>query len=116
MKRLIRTGIAAGVLAVGLCGSLALSAGVEGMRCVPNVSCGDRIAPCNCPSGIYQNCTVCTGAAVGDFCFRCPGFTCPPASLSQCGRQYKGICLSVHGGPLGCYAQTVVGTCLATGC
>jgi hypothetical protein len=113
MRRLI---LAIAVLVIGVVASTAVSQ-VKDQICFYQVSCGDKMLPCVCLPDEQPRCRMCTGTAIGNFCFPCPGQTCPAISATLCGYQYTGVCIRrAEGSPRVCVGLVVSESCVATGC
>jgi hypothetical protein len=107
MKRWI---LAVAVLVVGVAASTAVSQNDQ--ICFYQVSCGDKMLPCVCLPNDDARCRLCTGAAIGNFCFPCPRQTCIGFMAMRCGDEYKGTCVRLsHTSPRVCLGMTLVGTC-----
>lgn len=113
MRSSTRFLLAAAVAVVGAISSAAMSQ--NNKICVASVSCGDRKAPCQCLM-VSNQCRVCTGTTIGNFCFDCPGSTCISTGTAACGQEYQGVCVQVAPGTLACLAATLIGNCTALRC
>jgi hypothetical protein len=115
MKTMTRLFLALAVLTVGLLAGV--TTGSNHKICFYSVSCGDRILPCVCLPDASTTCRLCTGTAIGNFCFDCPDSRCLATAEVYCGYEYKGICVALcEPCPRQCAAVTLVGACGAAAC
>jgi hypothetical protein len=117
MNPKVRWTVALSVLLLGTLASTATSQ-LRDKICFYQVSCGDKMLPCVCLSDeVVPYCHLCTGVAIGNFCFDCPGQVCESDLVVTCGKQYDGVCIRpAEGSPRVCIGMTFVGTCGAAIC